>query len=250
MSVKKIRDKISAFITNKTIAFAFIISVLIHLVVFVAIGKIVLYDKTLNNNSVITNVIINLTPLNPSSQANEIERRHKRHNHNDKIQKNIKNRTKKEQVRKNVSNDEGSTGDIGIPSREILKKINNLENVSINRVGKSAKEKNNRKKDTGNSFDKEVNNKIVYPDYSFNEKPIYPRIARIKGYEGTVYLKILVDKYGYVRKVDLKKSSGYNILDRSAIKAAEGWKFKPAMKDGKPVSMTIIVPVIFKLNRS
>ncbi len=88
---------------------------------------------------------------------------------------------------------------------------------------------------------------VVYPDFTVNKKPIYPRIARLKGYEGTVYLRIKINGEGKVIYSTVEKSSGYDILDRSALKASLKWKFKPALKNGVPVVTTILVPVVFKL---
>jgi len=38
-----------------------------------------------------------------------------------------------------------------------------------------------------------------------------------------------------------------NDLDEKAIKAVKAWKFKPAMLDGKPVTVQIAVQVSFHL---
>jgi TonB family protein len=36
-------------------------------------------------------------------------------------------------------------------------------------------------------------------------------------------------------------------LDESALKTLRKWKFKPAMKKGKPVPVTVMVEVTFRL---
>ena len=45
--------------------------------------------------------------------------------------------------------------------------------------------------------------------------PIYPRQARLMGWEGTVILRLLVDTQGYVAKVTLVTGSGFALLDES-----------------------------------
>jgi protein TonB len=45
----------------------------------------------------------------------------------------------------------------------------------------------------------------------------------------------------------VKRSSGYEILDKAAMEAVERWKFKPAMADGFPVEGEVEVPIRFKL---
>ena len=89
--------------------------------------------------------------------------------------------------------------------------------------------------------------RIVKPDFNRNPRPIYPLIARKKGYEGTVYLRIRIDSDGRVLESKIEKSSGFAILDKAALRASLKWKFKPAEINGKKVPSTIIVPVVFKL---
>ena len=88
---------------------------------------------------------------------------------------------------------------------------------------------------------------LAVPRYGVNAPPIYPAIARRRGYEGIVMLsaEILID--GMVGKLRIKKSSGYHILDVSALKTVKKWKFEPAKKMGYPVTMWVEVPVKFVL---
>ncbi|MBE9546403.1 MAG: energy transducer TonB [Proteobacteria bacterium] len=88
---------------------------------------------------------------------------------------------------------------------------------------------------------------LAVPRYDENVPPIYPAIARKRGYEGVVLLsaEILID--GRVGELKIKKSSGYNILDRSALKAVKKWKFEPAKRMGYPITMWVEVPVKYVL---
>jgi protein TonB len=45
----------------------------------------------------------------------------------------------------------------------------------------------------------------------------------------------------------IKRSSGYAMLDRSALEAVKTWKFEPGRKMGKPANMWVEVPVKFIL---
>ncbi len=78
--------------------------------------------------------------------------------------------------------------------------------------------------------------------------PEYPEIARRAGVEGTVWVKILVDKEGKAEKAVLMKSDN-EIFNESAIKAALGWVFTPAMMNNGPVRVWAAVPFRFKLNK-
>jgi protein TonB len=78
-------------------------------------------------------------------------------------------------------------------------------------------------------------------------KPPYPEFARRRGYEGTVRLKVEVLASGRVGRIWVKESSGYEILDRSALKTIKDWRFIPARFGGIPVKSTVIIPVKFQL---
>lgn len=83
--------------------------------------------------------------------------------------------------------------------------------------------------------------------YLRNPKPQYPRVARERGYEGDVLLKVLVLHDGTVGDISVHHSSGYEVLDRAALDAVKEWLFVPASRDGVPVARWAIVPVKFRL---
>jgi protein TonB len=89
---------------------------------------------------------------------------------------------------------------------------------------------------------------MAKPLYRKNSPPKYPRHARRKGYEGNVIIEVLVDEKGNVSDLKIFKSSGYEILDRSALSAVEKWLFKPGTSNGKAMKMWVRVPIRFKLN--
>ncbi|MCG6533126.1 MAG: energy transducer TonB [Syntrophales bacterium LBB04] len=88
---------------------------------------------------------------------------------------------------------------------------------------------------------------LAVPRYGQNREPYYPASAREQGWQGTALLKVLVLKNGTVGSLEIKRSSGYSLLDRSALKAVKDWKFIPAQKDGQPIEMGVEIPVTFRL---
>jgi len=86
------------------------------------------------------------------------------------------------------------------------------------------------------------------PIYRTNPPPTYPRIARIRGYQGDVMLDVLVNKDGTVGDLKVIKSSGYPLLDRSAKSSVKNWLFEPAMVGKEKVKMWVRVPIRFELN--
>lgn len=91
---------------------------------------------------------------------------------------------------------------------------------------------------------------LAYPNYKVNPKPDYPMIARRRGYEGEVLVKVWVLKNGKVGDTELEKPSGYNILDDSALDAVKEWEFIPGTVNGKTISSWVTVPITFRLKSS
>jgi TonB family protein len=95
-----------------------------------------------------------------------------------------------------------------------------------------------------------LNTVIVYPLYKENAPPAYPEIARVRGYEGIVLVSAEILPDGHVGSMKIRKSSGYAILDQSAIEAVKPWKFEPAKKSGNPFTVWVELPIKFILNNS
>lgn len=68
--------------------------------------------------------------------------------------------------------------------------------------------------------------------------------ARQAGYSGTVVLALVVTSKGKPTMIRVASGAGMG-LDEKAIEAVRQWKFKPATKDGKPVSVQVAVEVSF-----
>lgn len=76
--------------------------------------------------------------------------------------------------------------------------------------------------------------------------PKYPDLATRAGLEGTVWIKIWVDKEGKARKAVVMKSDA-EIFNQPAQEAAMQWVFTPAMMKNGPVSVWVSIPFRFKL---
>ncbi len=91
------------------------------------------------------------------------------------------------------------------------------------------------------------NTELAYPDYNHNPKPKYPKVARKRGYEGEVKLKVFVLADGRVGKIEVIRPSGYDVLDQSALEAVKDWVFVPGKENGKEISSWVTVPITFQL---
>jgi protein TonB len=88
---------------------------------------------------------------------------------------------------------------------------------------------------------------LMHPKYAENPKPLYPREAQKKGFQGEVVLKVEVLSNGLVGQVEVKRSSGHEILDHSALSAVKQWKFFPAKRGESTISSWVNIPIKFQL---
>lgn len=77
--------------------------------------------------------------------------------------------------------------------------------------------------------------------------PVYPRIARESGWEGTVLVRVTVQPDGSPESVKIQKSSGHSILDTAALEAVKKWKFSPAKDGNIPIRSVLEIPINFYL---
>ena len=80
-----------------------------------------------------------------------------------------------------------------------------------------------------------------------NPPPRYPHLARQRGQEGQVVIRVRVSADGNARSVTVRQSSGYPLLDDAAAKAIRRWRFVPASFAGVAMAGTVDVPVTFRL---
>lgn len=92
----------------------------------------------------------------------------------------------------------------------------------------------------------------VINDAAFRSRPtppVYPKLALRKRQQGEALVQALVDPEGATLEVKLVRSSGFALLDKSALKAVRGWQFEAARIDGAAISAWVEVPVAFTINR-
>ncbi|MFC1693450.1 energy transducer TonB [Candidatus Latescibacterota bacterium] len=77
--------------------------------------------------------------------------------------------------------------------------------------------------------------------------PVYPEMAKRAGIEGTVLMKVLVNKEGLVDSVEV--INGPEIFNESAKDAAMASSFTPAKQNDKPVICWVFMPFRFILEK-
>jgi len=84
-------------------------------------------------------------------------------------------------------------------------------------------------------------------DYLENPAPVYPQLSRRAGEEGKVVLRVFVEPSGLPSRVEVRTSSGFERLDKSAVAAVGRWKFIPARLGDDVVGAWVLVPINFSL---
>ena len=87
---------------------------------------------------------------------------------------------------------------------------------------------------------------VSAPVLVYKKEPEYSEEARKAKYQGTVTLYVVVDPSGKATDIRVLHSLGLG-LDEKAIEAVKQWKFRPGMKDGKPVAVAASIEVNFRL---
>ena len=86
----------------------------------------------------------------------------------------------------------------------------------------------------------DMHDRVVY-----KVAPVYPPLARQARIQGTVILRIIIDKLGEVR--DTRLVNGHPMLAPAAVEAVKKWRYVPYESDGETVEIQTDVQVIFSL---
>lgn len=87
---------------------------------------------------------------------------------------------------------------------------------------------------------------VIPPVQVHNVEPEFTDEARRAKFQGIVVVSIIVDAQGMPRDLHVVRALGMG-LDQKAIEAVMKYRFKPAMKDGKPVPVKVNVEINFRL---
>jgi TonB family protein len=90
---------------------------------------------------------------------------------------------------------------------------------------------------------------VVSAPVSIQSKPtpVYTTEARQLRVEGEVLLNVVFTAEGQIRILNVVRGLGHG-LDESAQRAAQGVRFSPAMRDGRPVDSNVTLHIVFQLS--
>jgi TonB family protein len=83
-----------------------------------------------------------------------------------------------------------------------------------------------------------------------NSNVQYPQFARDQGIEGTVFVKFVVNHYGIVESSEVLRDIGGD-CGKEGLRLVELMpEWEPALNEGKPVSVSLSLPVTFSLQNA
>ena len=85
---------------------------------------------------------------------------------------------------------------------------------------------------------------VSMPELISKERAVYPDAAKPDKLEGEVIVEVVVDREGKATRPRIITLP--SLFDQSATQAATTYRYKPAMKNGQPVSVTMNIIIVFK----
>jgi TonB family protein len=89
-----------------------------------------------------------------------------------------------------------------------------------------------------------VGGNVKAPKAVYTPDPAFPDLERGKG-DATVILWLVIDERGNPRDIKVSRSAGAS-FDENAIAAVRRWRFKPALKDGRPVAVQVNIEINYR----
>lgn len=85
------------------------------------------------------------------------------------------------------------------------------------------------------------------PTFQKRVDPVYPNLARRRGKQGTVLLRLSINEAGQLTQVEILEDPGHG-LSEAAVEAVRASRFSPARHNGRPVAVKATLPVRFALH--
>jgi TonB family protein len=88
---------------------------------------------------------------------------------------------------------------------------------------------------------------VSAPQVLHSAQPEFTEEARRADYQGTVAIQLIVDAQGNPQNVRVVRHLGMG-LDDKAVEAVRQYRFRPAMYQGHPVAVQMVIEVDFHLH--
>jgi TonB family protein len=93
---------------------------------------------------------------------------------------------------------------------------------------------------------RKIGGKVSAPKLIHTAYPEYTEWAKQEKINGTVVLKLVVDRNGLPQNVHVVQSLGYG-LDENAVATVKKYRFKPALEAGKPVPVELNIQMKYEM---
>jgi len=90
--------------------------------------------------------------------------------------------------------------------------------------------------------------RITSPEVTHEQKPQYTQDAMNRHVEGTAWVRATVMPQGCVSEASIIRPLDPG-LDVQAMRAVANWKFRPALLDGQPVPVDVVIEVSFTFKK-
>lgn len=140
-----------------------------------------------------------------------------------------------------------------VVKKQAKKKITIIKKVDKKKPKKKPKKQPQKEikveKNLNSNKGKQVSTVLHKAKYKLQTPIVYPKRAIKRRQQGKVILKVLIDEFGKPSKIEIKKSSGFSLLDGAAIKTVKTWEFEPYKQGGLSVESWAEVPVKFEIKQ-
>lgn len=84
--------------------------------------------------------------------------------------------------------------------------------------------------------------------YRVPPQPQMPRASQRLNEQGRVVVRVLIDTQGRATQMTVEQSSGFDRLDREALRAISQSQFFPYQENGRALAAWVRIPIVFKLD--
>lgn len=88
--------------------------------------------------------------------------------------------------------------------------------------------------------------RVTQPACIYCPNPDYTSEARAAEFQGGVLLKVVISPEGRIATANIVRGAPWG-LNEKALEALRQWKFKPSTRDGKPVPVSTMIEIVFRL---
>lgn len=114
---------------------------------------------------------------------------------------------------------------------KIVKELSHKKRTTNPLHIKKALKKNKRKRPTKTSSSRFTSSKVRHLNRSIQNRITYPQFAIRRAWQGRVSIELKVSAAGQPKQIQVTRSSGYELLDNTAIDAIRNWAFAKGERD-------------------